>query len=402
MRLPYMIFNLEGFLTAIYLGLTRRKLTLARFGWFLLFLVLYPLFFVFFYVGWLLDEIFFRGYRRRSIREPVYILANPRSGTTYLHRLMAADPRFTTLKTYEMAFPTVTQQRLLRGIGRIDRWLGGPLAKCLARFEARIFRFWQGIHPMGFREAEEDEGLFSFTFYTVLVYLLFPFPDRLGYLEFPDRLPEKTQKALMTFYTRALQRHLHAVGEEKRFLSKNVLFAGRIRGLMRTFPDARIIYLVRHPYEAIPSFVSLALTFWRIHTPDISDRGEEAAAVARLAIEYYRTILDLRKELPPESMLVVRYEDLVSDPLQTVERIYRHLGLDLPEEIRTQLTEEIQRRRGYRSRHTYDLDRYGISPEAIEEALSDLFEEFGFSREVAARTEGEPEAASVSSDSKES
>ena len=384
-----MIFNLKGFLTGIYLGVTRRRLTVARVGWLSLFLFLYPLFFLCFYAGWLLDEIFFRGYRKRKITAPVYILANPRSGTTYLHRLMATDPRFTTLKMYEMAFPSITQQRLLRGIGVIDARLGRPIGRCLDRFEARIFRFWQGIHPMGFKEAEEDEGLFSFTFYTVLVYLLFPFPDRLGDLEFPERLPEKTQRALMKFYERCLQRHLYLAGGEKRFLSKNVLFAGRMRSLMAAFPDARIIYLVRHPYEAIPSFVSLALTFWRIHTPDMEERSDEAHAIARLAIAYYRAMLDLRKELPPEAMLVVRYDDLVRDPLGTVERIYRHLGIDLPGEIKTKLSAEVRRRSGYRSRHTYDLEKYGISPREIDEALSDLFEEFGFPKGGALRAEEE-------------
>jgi hypothetical protein len=35
-----------------------------------------------------LDRVFFRGYRKQPIDRPIFIVGNPRSGTTFLHRLL--------------------------------------------------------------------------------------------------------------------------------------------------------------------------------------------------------------------------------------------------------------------------------------------------------------------------
>ena len=43
---------------------------------------------------------------REEIAQPVFIIGINRTGTTYLHRLLARDPRFWTLRSYELADPT--------------------------------------------------------------------------------------------------------------------------------------------------------------------------------------------------------------------------------------------------------------------------------------------------------
>ena len=73
------------------------------------YLVLVPVFELFTWTGLLLDRVFYPRYRQQPVRSPVFIVGNFRSGTTFLHRLMAADrARFTTMKMWEILATALT------------------------------------------------------------------------------------------------------------------------------------------------------------------------------------------------------------------------------------------------------------------------------------------------------
>jgi hypothetical protein len=78
--------------------------------------------------------------------------------------------------------------------------------------------------------------------------------------------------------------------------------------------------------------------------------------------------------------LVVRYDDLVSEPLATVERIYGWLGEPVGDAFRLRLEEALHAHRSYRSEHEYSLEEFGLTREEIYAELKPVFDEFGFSR----------------------
>ena len=87
------------------------KRFLILFFWLLLFIpseIIYHLFL-------LLDEILFPGYRKTKVEKPVFIIGNPRSGTTFLHRIMDKDKQnFTSFQVWELIFaPSITQRKLI-------------------------------------------------------------------------------------------------------------------------------------------------------------------------------------------------------------------------------------------------------------------------------------------------
>ncbi len=54
----------------------------------------------------MLDHVFFPGFRRQPVKEPVFIVAPPRSGTTLTQKLMSLDvERFVHVKLYQTIFP---------------------------------------------------------------------------------------------------------------------------------------------------------------------------------------------------------------------------------------------------------------------------------------------------------
>jgi hypothetical protein len=78
----------------------------------------------------------------------------------------------------------------------------------------------------------------------------------------------------------------------------------------------------------------------------------------------------------------VRYENLVADPRETVEGIYRELGLEMGDEYRAVLAEETERARQYKSKHTYTLEEYGLTKQMVYEELKEVFEEYGFASDM--------------------
>ena len=66
----------------------------------------------------LIDEIFYSGFHKKDIKQPVFIISNPRSGTTYLHRLIALDSeRFAFTTTYCAESLPVPWTRSTKGFG---------------------------------------------------------------------------------------------------------------------------------------------------------------------------------------------------------------------------------------------------------------------------------------------
>jgi hypothetical protein len=329
--------------------------------------------------GRMCDEVLYPDYRRQPVEKPTFIFANARSGTTLLHRLMCLDEeRFAGFKLYESIFPSISYHRLIDRAAALDAPLGGQLHRLVQWVNARQLGGWEGIHTTGLDREEEDECLFVYTLDAPGLLLLFPYVDELPRAYWLDRADPAIRRRVMDYYEDCIKRQLYVRGGGRTFLNKNALFTGRVRSVWEKFPDARFIYLLRHPYETIPSFLSMFYVTWGTHSPDIPKDSPEIRAFAQLAIDYYRYALECRREIPEEQFLLLQYRDLVANPRETVERVYEHFGLEMSDRYVARLREATSQARSHRSEHTYSLEEFGLTREYIYEQLGDLFEEFGF------------------------
>jgi hypothetical protein len=326
----------------------------------------------------ILDRVLFPRYRRETVRAPLYIIANPRSGTTFLHRMLCADPQFTYLKTHHTLFPAVVAYRLFAVLGAVDRRVGGLLQRFVGWVDRTLFSGLEGVHTVGLDRAEEDELYFMYTMLSPALALLFPFMDRLPYLVRIDSMGEEVRDRMARYYLDCLQRHLFAAGEGRTLLMKNVLAPGRIQIYLQACPDMRIVHLVRHPYEVLGSWASMAARFFAAHSPQIGKDSEETRQFVRLSIDYYRIMMELKRELPSERFIEFRYDALRAAPMETVEQIYGHFGLEMSDGFRASLAAEADRAKGYRSTHSYSLEEFGLTREEVHRELREVFEEYGF------------------------
>ena len=96
------------------LGSCLSVLGLRRAGWFLYFLFKIPARLAYIAVSLLLDNIFFPKYRRVEIKNPVFVIGHPRSGTTFLHALLTQTEEFAVFRNWEILHPPLTARALLR------------------------------------------------------------------------------------------------------------------------------------------------------------------------------------------------------------------------------------------------------------------------------------------------
>lgn len=328
----------------------------------------------------LLDYLLFPAWRKQAVTAPIYILATPRSGTKFLHRMLCADEQFSWIKLYHTIFPSVLLYKLFAVLGWIDNRIGHPVQRLLALLEGQAFKGWEGIHATGLAKSEEDEQYWVYTLMTPASLLLFPWLNDMPDVRFLDDLPAPRRNKLARYYLNNLRRHAYATGPEKTLLAKNALAIGRLRTQLEVTPDMRIVHLVRHPYEAIASMISMFTAPWKVHSPEKISDPEYTGQIATLLIDYYRYMLALQKELPPERYIEVRYAALIDDPKAVVNGVYRQFGLDMSSEYAAWLDKEVSQSRQYKSSHSYSLEDFGLNKALIAEQAADLFDHYGFER----------------------
>ncbi|MGI9436073.1 MAG: sulfotransferase, partial [Geminicoccaceae bacterium] len=243
-------------------------------------------------LGRLLDNVLFQGWRKQPVTNPIFIVATPRSGTTFLQRLLCLDEkRFKSLCLYEMVFSAVIWQRAIHGIAGLDRAIGGPGRRIVNVLGRVFFGSWDDRHMMRFDLPEEDEGIYIYTLASESVYLLFPYFSELPPIGFADSLPSSEADSIVGFFDQSVRRLLFANGRGRTVLTKSTCSLGRIQTLRRAYPDARFIHLVRHPADAIPSHVKIFFPVWQQHSPEIEKISPETRAYAELAAKWYRHML---------------------------------------------------------------------------------------------------------------
>ncbi|WP_448382551.1 sulfotransferase [Desulfosoma sp.] len=372
------MFDWKNFLRVAYLSLIRldrwtvprrAKTYLARL-FFLIFGLVFELFNAFCF---LLDNLFFPDWRCHAIKRPVFIIGPPRSGTTFLHRLLALDNKtFYCFRTWEIIFPAVIQKRVMRWLNALT---GNRVAAVFRRLEQSLFKEFNKMHPVGLFEPEEDDYLFLHIFSGHDLIWIFPFPELEAYLRFDERLSKADRERIMRFYRRCIQRQGYYLQHHGTYLSKAPASSARIRSLLETFPDAKILYLVRNPLEVIPSMINLAHHVWKKVAGMEGDFPLQEQIYDTLKY-YYTYPISFAKQNPQADLVFVSYEELVSKPKDVVHKIYESLGLSMSEAFSRQLEAEDAKARGYTSRHKYDLDSMLIGRERILEDLGDIFEQF--------------------------
>lgn len=325
----------------------------------------------------LLDWIFFPHFSRTKIVKPLFIVGIPRSATTFLFDTLASDTeQFTAVKLWEMVFaPSILQKLFYLAIIRTDRIIGRPLYRLSRLADRLLFSRMQAIHPLSFSHPEEDEMLLVYAMSTMMLVFSFPGTEAMSPLLFFDaEMPEAKKKRIMRFYRRSIQRHLFVFGRNGRrtYLSKNPCFVSKMESLARTFPDSRLLYLLRSPEKTIPSTISLNAGLYSL----FSKRTKSLPLIdeTRDTLVRWYTMADrsLKRDWN-ERGKVIPFRAITGEPAATVLAIYDFAGKKMPGSMRKRMEKQEAEKQVYRSAHAYD-PAAGLADGTYRESLRFIFE----------------------------
>lgn len=293
-----------------------------------------------------------------EIHKPVFITGMTRSGTTLMHNLLGQHPDLRSPDLWELMVPATdnrdeaTKQALVQAAENfcVDYYNVAPRLKAV--------HLWEPFRP------DEDHRLTAPTFKTMAYELRYNVP---GYGEWL-----KTQDQYDAYdYHRYLMQHIVWRVPTETLVLKDPFHLWRADALVRTYPDARLIYMHRAPSVTIPSTCSLTEII-RLARSDNADR----LALGRLWTQRFAEMLDLferaeKEHLGNTPVLNVDYQRLMTSPMSVMADICDFLGArwdgEVEKAFQTYLDENKKDKLG---KHAYTAEDYGLNADELDERFS--------------------------------
>lgn len=324
-----------------------------------------------------LDRVFFPGYRNQPIDRPIFIVGNPRSGTTFLHRLLLGAGDTAAFELWEMLFPAITARKLLgRIVPRFDRL--SP-----ARYHP------SDIHDTNLRGIETDDVLWFFrTMDGPFAWAYFlAWQDNWG-SDLCKRemgvegVTDRERERFFAYHEECWRRNL-AYKHAKRILAKTSMLTFRLDEVLKRYPDAKLVYIIRDPVEVIPSGMSLVsgvlengYDAWN-HTTEV-DQRRWVENVYQASCEMLRSFHEAYTSgrIPEKNLCVVRYTDLLHNLEPTMKRILDFIEIEPSAEFVEEIRAQAEKQRSYKSRHQHSPEKFDLDPERIRRDLGFVYDTF--------------------------
>ena len=140
-------------------------------------------------------------------------------------------------------------------------------------------------------------------------------------------VPPDEMAAWKRVYYRVLQKAALYMGSHRQLVIKNPCNTGRIPQLLEMFPDARFIHIYRNPYTLFPSTLHLYEKTLEIAALQEITREQVEADILHFYQEIMQQFFKDKDLIPAKNLIEVKFENLESDPMRELRRIYDSLGL---------------------------------------------------------------------------
>jgi Sulfotransferase family len=302
------------------------------------------------------------------IREPIVVTGMPRTGTTKVQKVIAADPGLQNLPFWWVlniapmpgAEPGQPDPRIALAAGYIellkqanpDFLIGHPAF--VDEPEEELFVIEQDFRSMGNISRVRVPSYFN------------EIVDRPDFESYP-------------FLKLCLQYAQWQRGEEGRrpWVIKTPSHLGNLDKVLNTFPDATIVHTYRDPAVTLGS-IGRIMELFRSLAEDDFDLHDHGRYHLDAWLRMCQRHLQLREDPEIDARVVdVRYDDLKDDVISAVRRVYHRAGRELDA-----VTE--QRMRAWEDGHPqyqlgrfeYTLERYGFTAEGLRSAFADYISRF--------------------------
>lgn len=345
-------------------------------------LVLVPLEYMFNAVCFLLDYVLFPSLWRTRVQKPVFIIGHARSGTTLAHRLLAADGEtFSYFLYWEMFFPSLLQKKFIRLLGVLDeRLLKRRVNKRLVAWDDKTFGPYRHMHDMSLWNSEEDQFVMRAAFLSQQWSLDIPMMDVIDIFHV-DQMPVEKRRRWLHHYRECIKRQLALNGADKVHLSKNPVMCGWVQSLIDTFPDARIIVLMRNPGECIPSVLKLVQVSWKGKGWRPEDYAVSQEILTDVSFESFTHPADVLAQNLNTPAAIIDYRELTTQPRATIHKAYADLGMRISPAFDAYLEKQEAREKAHKTHFAYSAGEFGLTHAEIESRLDEFYAQYGWPKQ---------------------
>lgn len=310
------------------------------------------------------------------IEKPIIVIGLPRSGTTHLLNLMAADTRLRALPLWESYEPVPRA-----GESKDEHGIDPRYRRCADAWAAmqQITPHLAAMHPMNPDHIHEELELMGPDFASYNYEWLSPSPGWRDHYYASDQTPhyaymKKVLKLLLWQQDAARPR---------RWVLKCPQHLEQIPVLKKTFPDATFVITHRDPVAVIQSTVTMLAYGQRMSRHRVECQALIAYWIDRIE-HLLRACVRDRQLLPAEMSIDVPFHQFMADDFAMVEKIYQRAGLPMTSPARTELQQYIAAHpRGRDGRVVYDLQGdFGVDPAALRERFGFYFDAFAVQAEA--------------------
>jgi hypothetical protein len=303
-----------------------------------------------------------------EIVAPIIVVGLPRSGTTHLVNLLAADPRLRSLPLWESYEPVPVP-------GEPDDARHRRCADAWAAMQQTV-PLLAAMHPMAPDHVHEELEL--------------QLPDFTSYeLEWVARVPRWRDAYLATdqtphyAYLKTVLKVLQWFRRGERWVLKSPQHLEQLGPLLATFPDATVVVTHRDPVSVIQSAATMLTYGARMSYRTTQPEWYLAYWADRIERLLSASVRD-RHLVDEERSTDVVFHEFMADELGTVERIYEAAGWPLVDEARAAITGYLAgHERGKDGQVVYDLRRdFGAEPAEVRAPFGFYLDRFPVREEV--------------------
>jgi len=322
------------------------------------------------FITMILDKIIYPKINSHKISKPIIIVGNPRSGTTFLHRYLIKNKIGSGGELWKLLYPSIVLQKLVKPFLPILEKISPTRHHSTVAHKTSLqsietddasifFRFFDGFFLYGFIMSWAAEDLFHW---------------------FDPKIRDTSKRDyswLNSIWSRIL-----IDSKNDRYIGKLFSVSTNVPGFLKSFPDSKILYMVRDPLSVIPSGLSLVtgvldkrFGFWSL------PKNKRMHFINRL----YKSLIELQIRfvedwnsglIDRERVMLVHFDELMNNFEGLMTNINHFLNHKPDSKMIQDINETAKKQKEFKSKHKYDLDKFGLTEKKIKEDAKIIYDTF--------------------------
>ena len=318
----------------------------------------------------ILDYVFFPSLIYKKVKNPIIIVGNPRSGTTFLHRFLIKNHIGSGSQLFQLIYTSVTLQKIIK-----------PLLPLLERFSPTKYHS-SDAHKTSLSSIETDDASMLFRFFDGFFlygfFLTWSKDDLFNWVD--PKVRDNSKRDFNWFesiWKRTLKFHDNDI-----MIAKLFSVSANCPSFQKRFKDGKILYMVRDPLSVIPSGLSLvtgvldkSFGFWSLPESErqhFIDRLYNA--LKELMLRFHDDWISDR--IDKERVMIVRFDRMMLDFNSLMSEIINFVGFNASKDFLEEIKQTDKNQKQFKSGHKYNLKKFGISEEKIKKDFEVIYTTF--------------------------